>query len=78
MVLISGIWSIFTGIRLRKVVSNEWSMIIGGIISVLFAILLMSNPLVSAMTLVWLIGVFALVGGIVLIVVAFRIRSLGK
>jgi len=78
MVLISGIWSIVTGIRLRKVVSNEWSMILGGVISALFAILLMSNPLVSAMTLVWLMGLFALIGGIVLIIVAFRIKSLSK
>jgi len=78
MVLISGIWSIITGIRLRKVVSNEWSMILGGIISALFAILLMSNPLVSAMTLVWLMGLFALIGGIVLIVLSFRIKALSK
>ena len=78
MVLASGIWSIITGIRLRKEISNEWSMILGGLFSAIFGILLMINPLVSAMTLVWLIGMFALVGGIVLILISFRIRKLSK
>ncbi|MCK4754535.1 MAG: HdeD family acid-resistance protein [Calditrichia bacterium] len=78
MVLASGIWSIITGIRLRKEISNEWSMILGGLLSAIFGILLMINPLVSAMTLVWLMGVFALAGGIILIVVSFRIRKLSK
>jgi len=78
MVFVSGMWGIITGIRLRKQIPNEWSMIMGGVISALFAILLMSNPLMSAMTLVWLMGVIALVGGIVLIVISFRIRKLAK
>ena len=78
MVLISGIWSIITGIRLRKQISNEWSMIMGGLLSAIFAILLMANPLMSAMMMVWLMGLIALVGGIVLIVISFRIRKLAK
>ncbi len=78
MVLASGIWSIITGIRLRKEISNEWSMILGGMLSAIFGILLMINPLVSAMTLVWLMGMFALSGGIILIVISFRIRKLAK
>jgi uncharacterized membrane protein HdeD (DUF308 family) len=78
MAIISGIWSIITGIRLRKEISNEWSMILGGALSALFGILLMMNPMVSAMTLVWIMGLFALIGGIGLIVVSFRIRKLAK
>jgi uncharacterized membrane protein HdeD (DUF308 family) len=78
MVLVSGMWSIITGIRLRKQIANEWSMILGGMLSALFALLLMSNPLMSAMTLAWLMGVIALIGGIVLIVISLRIRKLSK
>lgn len=78
MALVSGIWSIMTGIKLRRVVSNEWSMILGGTLLALFGILLMINPIVSGMMLVWLMGLFALLGGTVLIVIAFRIRSLSK
>lgn len=78
MALISGIWSIITGFRLRKAGTNEWSMILGGVLSALFGILLMANPLVSAMTLVWIMGLFALIGGIILIVIAFKIRAVAR
>ena len=78
LALISGIWGIMTGVRLRKVISNEWSMILGGVLAALFGILLMVNPLVSAMTLVWIMGIFALIGGIALIALSFRIRSLAR
>jgi uncharacterized membrane protein HdeD (DUF308 family) len=72
-----GINSIVTGIRLHKEVNNEWSMILGGIISTLFGILLLVSPMMSAMTLVWLIAVFALVDGIILIVLSFKVRKFG-
>ncbi len=76
MVLASGIWSIITGFRLRKTIKNEWSMIFGGVLSVIFALLLLANPVVSAMTIVWLVGLFALVGGIALIIISFRMRNI--
>ena len=72
-----GINSIVTGIRLRKEVSNEWSMILGGIITTLFGILLLVSPMMSAMTLVWIIAVFAVVDGIILIVLSFRVKKFG-
>jgi uncharacterized membrane protein HdeD (DUF308 family) len=76
MILASAIWSIITGVRLRRAITNEWSMILGGILSALFALLLLIHPLVSMVTLVWLIGFFALFGGISLIIIAFRIKKL--
>jgi uncharacterized membrane protein HdeD (DUF308 family) len=76
--LVSGVSSIITGLRLRKVVRNEWSMILSGLLYVGFALLLLGRPLVSAASLVWLLGIFATVGGIMLIFVSFRIRSFGR
>jgi uncharacterized membrane protein HdeD (DUF308 family) len=76
--LVSGVSSIVTGIRLRKELSSEWSMILSGLLYIIFALLLLGRPLVSAASLVWLMGIFASVGGIMLIVVSLRIRSFGK
>ena len=76
MILASGIWSVITGIRLRKAIKNEWSMILGGILYVIFGLLLLGNPVMSAMMIVWLFGLSALVGGIFLIIASFRIRKL--
>jgi uncharacterized membrane protein HdeD (DUF308 family) len=78
MVIISGVLSIITGIRLRKEIDNEWSMILGGVLSLLFGLLLLSQPLMSTFVLLSVIGVFAIVGGILLTVFAFRVRKLAK
>ena len=78
MILISGVWSILTGIRLRRQIKNEWSMILGGFLYVIFALLLLGNPILSGMIIVWLVGLFALIGGISLIVFSFRLRHIGN
>ena len=77
MAIVSGISSLVSGFRLRKA-SGEWSMIIGGLMSLLFGLLLVFNPLFSSFVLLSVAGVFALIGGIILLIFAFRIRKVGK
>ncbi len=76
--LIYGINGIVTGIRLRKEVKGEWSMILGGIFSIIFGIILMVSPLVSAMTIITIMGIVAIAGGITLTLVAFGIKKKAK
>jgi uncharacterized membrane protein HdeD (DUF308 family) len=76
--LIYGINGIVTGIKLRKKISGEWSMILGGILSILFGILLLTSPFVSALTIVTVIGIFAIIGGITVVVIAFQVRNKSK
>jgi uncharacterized membrane protein HdeD (DUF308 family) len=45
---------------------------------VVFGVLLLIWPASGILTLVWLVGIFALVGGVALIVLAFRVRSVAK
>lgn len=78
MALLFGIMSIVTGLRLHREMDGGWSMVLSGIFSVIFAILLLSSPLTTVKLIVWIIGVIAVIGGISLIVLAFRIRSLCK
>lgn len=73
-----GISGIVTGIRLRKIHKAEWSMIVGGIFSILFGIMLMSSPYMSALSIITFMGIIALIGGITLIVVAFRAKKKTK
>ena len=76
--LIYGISGIVTGIRLRKKIKGEWSMILGGIFSILFGIILMSSPFVSALTIITIMGIVAIVGGITIVVVAFSVKKKTK
>jgi uncharacterized membrane protein HdeD (DUF308 family) len=73
-----GILEIIAAIRLRKVVTGEWWLAVGGVISVIFALLLMRFPTAGALGLVWLIASYACVFGAIMIVLGFKVHKLGE
>ena len=75
MIIISGVSSILTGFRLRKT-SGEWMMIFGGALGLILGLLLLFNPLFSAAVYVNMLAIFSMIGGIMLIVLAFKIKKL--
>ena len=77
LALASGFSSIFTGIRLRKQIDNEWSMILGGLLYCGIGILLLASPMMTAATLVWILGSFAVVGGLVQVFASFKLKKFG-
>ena len=62
-------------VRLRRVLTNELGLIIGGVLSVLFGIVLLVAPLVGALAIAYLIGAYAVIFGITLLVFAWRLRE---
>lgn len=75
-------WAIFTGIlkvvmaiSLRREIENEWLMILSGVLSVVFGVVLAALPGVGLLSLVWLVGIYALIFGVALIVLGFRVRG---
>src|SRR5213078_192286 len=54
--LMIGVTEIVVAIRLRREIRGEWFLILMGIVSLIFAIMLLWNPLPGALALVWLIG----------------------
>lgn len=76
--LVTGIMEIVAAIQLRRVITNEWMMILSGILSVIFGVLLVVFPSAGALSLVWLIGAYAIIFGILLIGLAFRLRGIGR
>jgi len=71
---VTGIFEIVAAIRLRKEIENEWLLGLSGLLSVVFGILIFLNPGQGALALVWVIGAYALFFGILLIVLALRLK----
>ena len=74
--IVRGIFEIVTAIQMRKQMRHEWLLILAGILSVLFGLLLAANPAAGALAMVWLIGAYALLFGLMMIMLAFRLRGL--
>jgi uncharacterized membrane protein HdeD (DUF308 family) len=74
--IITGIFEIATAARLRKMIPNEWLMILSGVVSIIFGILLIAQPSVGAIAIVWLLGAYALLFGILTLLLAFRLRGM--
>jgi len=76
--LVRGIFEIVTAIQMHKEISYEWALIVSGLISIIFGIVLVASPSAGALAMVVVIGVFALMFGVMTIVLAFRVRGLPK
>ena len=82
LLILIAAWAIATGlmelvaaVRLRKIINNEWLLVLAGIASVVFGVILLFQPAAGALALIWLIGAWAFVFGILLMILAFRMRN---
>jgi uncharacterized membrane protein HdeD (DUF308 family) len=73
--VVTGVFQIVAGIRLRKEIRGEFLLILGGIVSVVFGLYLMANPALGALAVLWMIAFYAFLTGILTIVVAIRLKG---
>jgi len=73
--IVTGIMELMAAVRLRKIINNEWLLVLAGIASVVFGVLLLFQPAAGALVLIWWIGAWALLSGILLMILAFRMRN---
>jgi uncharacterized membrane protein HdeD (DUF308 family) len=73
--ILTGIFEVVAGIRLRKTIANEWLLLLMGVLSLLFGLLILFAPGTGALAIVLWIGAYALVFGVFLLALAFRLRG---
>ena len=73
--IFTGVLEIVAGIRLRRALANELLLILMGVVSLLFGFLILIFPSAGALAVVLWIGAYAFVFGIMLLVLAFRLRG---
>ncbi len=71
-----GLFEIIGALHLRKVIDNEWSLVGSGVISVLFGAGVILAPRAGALALAWLIGLWAIALGVLIVILALRLRRL--
>ncbi len=76
--LATGVLRIFMAIRLRKEIEGEWWLILSGLASALFGVVVLARPGAGALAMLLFIAAWSIVVGIFLVVLSFRVRSFGK
>lgn len=75
--LVSGVLDIFAAIQLRRMVEGEWLLVLSGLASMAFGAIVFVHPGAGALALVWLVSVYAIVSGALLLGLALRMRAHG-
>jgi uncharacterized membrane protein HdeD (DUF308 family) len=73
--LVNGLLEIWGAIRLRREVSHEWFIILVGALSVLAGILILVRPGVGAIAIAQVIGIYAIIAGVLMLISAWRLRK---
>lgn len=73
--IVGGVFEIVTAIRIRKHITGEFWMALSGLISIVFGFLVAANPLSGAFAIGLIIGVYAIIFGIMFILFSFKLRG---
>ena len=76
--IVTGALEIAMAIRLHRVIGGEWALMLAGILSVIFGLLVFGYPFEGAMAIVWLIAAYAVIYGLIEIGQSFSMRHWEK
>jgi uncharacterized membrane protein HdeD (DUF308 family) len=72
--IVTGALDIAIAVRLRQVLRGHWMLILSGIVSIVFGMLVFLYPGAGALALVWLISLYAILTGVLLFALGLRTR----
>ena len=73
--IVRGVFEIIAAIHLRKEMENEWLLGLSGLLSVVLGVFLVMAPGAGALAVLWWIGAFSMVFGVLTIILGFRLKS---
>jgi len=75
--VVTGVFEIVAAIRLRKVIQGEWLLMLSGVMSIAFGVLVFAFPAAGALGIAWILGAYAAAAGVILVALGMRVRSHG-
>lgn len=76
--IVRGVFEVVAALQLRQHIRNELLLILSGILSVAFGVIIAVDPGAGALALVWVIGFYAILAGLLLLGVAWRLRGIAE
>ncbi len=74
--LVRGVFEVIAALQLWKELDDAWLLVLSGVVSIVFGGAVLVMPGAGALALVWLIGAYAILFGLILIVLSFRLKKL--
>jgi uncharacterized membrane protein HdeD (DUF308 family) len=74
----TGVFQVIAAIALRRELDGEFWMALGGVASIVFGALLVASPGDGLVTLVWLVGIWAIVFGVSSLALAYRLHGVAE
>jgi uncharacterized membrane protein HdeD (DUF308 family) len=77
-VILRGILAIVTAYALRQLIPGEWATAVSGVLSIFVGYLLIANPQQGQSWIVWVVGIYAILYGVLMVALGNRLRSLAN
>jgi uncharacterized membrane protein HdeD (DUF308 family) len=74
--LATGVLDIVIAVRLRRRIHGEWLLVLSSVAAIVFGAIVFLYPLgAGALAQVWLVGIYAIATGLLLLALALRVRA---
>lgn len=73
--IVTGVVQIVQAIKVREEIDNEWWLVLGGAASVVFGLLIGLQPFIGIFTVAFLIGVYAIIFGVAILMLSLRLKD---
>lgn len=74
--IVTGVFQIMTAIRWPRAIHGEWLLAFAGIASIVLGVVLFAEPVAGLLVWAWTAGAYALVFGVLMLSLGFRLRRL--
>ena len=73
--IVTGLFEIVAAVDMHGEIQGDWLLGLSGLVSIVFGALVAIRPGDGALAILWLIGIYAIIGGVARLVFAYRMYS---